>query len=424
VQDVYCVVYLTLPSEDGTFLFARTIDPNGSLGATILVASAGVSQPPIADPAISKSNNGDEWTVVWEQGTTATNRDIYGARLLFTGAVSVPKFPIDTSASDDRNPSVSTELDGTDRYLVTYERNVGAGNRNIMARFMDGATSLDVVDLSTLEGNSPLADQYSSSVDSDGDHFAIAYTEWVSFPTPDEDVYVATLTPVGNQLRLSEGHRSLSSSSSVDERQVSIAANEGSDGAPGRFIAVWCVNSGGATLRDIEAGLYDAEDFTSFCFPGQAGVLPCPCANPPAAIGRGCNNSAATGGAILSQAGMASIANDTVVFSTTGERPTPLSIVWQSTTLAPAGIQFGQGVRCGTGTLKRLYTKVASGGSITAPQGGDLSVSARSAAANDPLSSGTTRYYFVSYRDPILLGGCSPVFTFNATQTGAITWRP
>jgi hypothetical protein len=261
-------------------------------------------------------------------------------------------------------------------------------------------------------------------VDSNGSQFAVAYTEWTTTPTSDEDVYVATLTPVGDQLRLTEGHVSLSSSDSIHEHEVTIVADRTWSGPTGRFLAVWGVASGGTSRGDIEAGIYVPEDFVSFCWPGQAGVLPCPCANPPASNGLGCNNSSNTGGALLWQAGTASIANDTVLFATTGERPTPLSIVWQCTALAPAGIQFGQGVRCGTGTLKRLYTKVASGGSIIAPQNGDPTVSARSAAVNDPLASGTTRYYFDSYRDPNLLGGCAPIYTYNATQTGAITWRP
>jgi hypothetical protein len=28
------------------------------------------------------------------------------------------------------------------------------------------------------------------------------------------------------------------------------------------------------------------------------------------------------------------------------------------------------------------------------------------------------------YRDPVLMGGCSPVRTFNSTQMGQILWAP
>jgi hypothetical protein len=82
------------------------------------------------------------------------------------------------------------------------------------------------------------------------------------------------------------------------------------------------------------------------------------------------------------------------------------------------------GVRCTSGTFKRLYTKVASGGSITAPDfgAGDPTVSARSAALGDAIQAGDSRWYFVYYRDPNVLGGCPATSTFNATQTGQVTW--
>jgi len=83
---------------------------------------------------------------------------------------------------------------------------------------------------------------------------------------------------------------------------------------------------------------------------------------------------------------------------------------------------FGQGVRCVSGSLKRLYVKTASAGTITAPGPGDLSVHARSAALGDTIGAGSDRYYFAYYRDPIVLGGCPATSTFNATQAGKVTW--
>jgi hypothetical protein len=164
---------------------------------------------------------------------------------------------------------------------------------------------------------------------------------------------------------------------------------------------------------------------TDMCLPGASGVLACPCSNPPSGIGsRGCDNSSATGGAELSSAGAASLAGDTVVFTTSDERPTATSIVLQGNALISSGIAFGQGVRCAGGGLKRLYAKTASGGSITAPQTGDPSVSARSAALGDPIAAGSNRWYSVYYRDPIVLGGCPATNTFNITQTQQITWAP
>jgi hypothetical protein len=113
---------------------------------------------------------------------------------------------------------------------------------------------------------------------------------------------------------------------------------------------------------------------------------------------------------------------DGLVFTTNAEKPTATSIVMQGNALVANGLVFGQGVRCVGGSLKRLYTKTASGGSITAPQGGDPSVSARSAALGDVIAAGQSRWYLVYYRDPVVLGGCPASSTFNATQTGRIDW--
>ena len=161
----------------------------------------------------------------------------------------------------------------------------------------------------------------------------------------------------------------------------------------------------------------------AFCDPGVAGVLACPCANPASGAGRGCDNSSATGGASLSAAGNASLGADSLVFTTAGEKPTATSIVLQGTN-AGSGVVFGQGVRCVGGTLKRLYVKTASGGSITAPSTTDARVSVRSAALGDVIAAGTSRYYGVYYRDPIVLGGCPAASTFNITNQLAVYWSP
>ena len=85
---------------------------------------------------------------------------------------------------------------------------------------------------------------------------------------------------------------------------------------------------------------------------------------------------------------------------------------------------FGQGVRCAGGSLKRLYMKVAVGGSITAPEPGDLSITARSTALGDPILAGTHRYYAAYYRDPVILGGCPAASGFNITEHVDILWSP
>lgn len=185
-------------------------------------------------------------------------------------------------------------------------------------------------------------------------------------------------------------------------------------------------NQGGLLqMDDME---YDpagaASPGTDMCQPGTGTVIACPCGNPATSVPSGCDNSSATGGAVLMSIGDASLAADTVVFTTDGEKPTALSILMQGTTFLPNGVVYGQGVRCVGGNLKRLYVKHASGGAITAPSGGDLPVSARSAAMGNPILSGSLRYYGVYYRDPTVLFGCPATSTFNITQTQGILWGP
>jgi hypothetical protein len=164
----------------------------------------------------------------------------------------------------------------------------------------------------------------------------------------------------------------------------------------------------------------------TMCVPGAQGTTVCPCSNPqsPAGSLKGCNNSSATGGAVLSSGGASLLSADTVVFTTSGENPNATSVVLQGSASNPAGATFGQGVRCASGTLLRLYTKAASNGSIVAPEAGDLTVSARSAALGDTILPNQARYYLVYYRDPIVLGGCPSTSTFNATQGQVMFWVP
>ena len=112
------------------------------------------------------------------------------------------------------------------------------------------------------------------------------------------------------------------------------------------------------------------------------------------------------------------------VCGSTHEPPHVFLGALQGTGVSAAGLVFGQGVRCVAGTLRRLYVKAAVGGSITAPSGADPSVSMRSAALGDPIAPGSSRYYGVYYRDPIVLGGCPGASTFNITSQLAAYWSP
>jgi subtilisin-like proprotein convertase family protein len=176
---------------------------------------------------------------------------------------------------------------------------------------------------------------------------------------------------------------------------------------------------GGITGWTLEGTDNNANQIDSYCGAGDPNVTQ-PCQGANGAPGNGCENSGATGGASLTFAGSASLSGDTLVLTQSGELATSLSIVLQGDNIDPAGVQFGDGVRCTVGNLKRLYTKNAVGGVVVAPAGGDPSISAQSAALLDPISAGNYRSYQVYYRDPASVSGLN----FNVGNALKVNWIP
>jgi len=159
---------------------------------------------------------------------------------------------------------------------------------------------------------------------------------------------------------------------------------------------------------------------TAFCFGDGAGAA-CPCDNT-GQTGRGCDNSIITGGALLIGGGGAFLSDDTLVLTSSYERPTAFSLFWQAGSEVPARV-FGDGLGCMGPPLKRMYWHNAVGGVVTVPQGADLSISVRSATLGDTIAPGTTRGYYVFYRDPTPTF-CPPPFgsTFNTTNGLRVLW--
>ena len=174
----------------------------------------------------------------------------------------------------------------------------------------------------------------------------------------------------------------------------------------GNWLIRACVEAGGATQP--------------FCSGDGSLATGCPCGNN-GASGAGCENSAATGGAALTATG--NVSPDSMVLTSSGELPSVLSIFLQGDAEIASGAVFGDGVRCVGGSLKRLYTKNASGGVVSAPTGGDPSITAQSAALGDPISPGSVRYYQVYYRDPSLVFcPAPPGNSWNVSSGIKITW--
>jgi len=282
-----------------------------------------------------------------------------------------------------------------------------------------GTTELVSVDSRGVQGN---ASSFGPAISDDGRCVAFASfaTNFVSGDTHLRgDVYVHDRRSGATDLMSVATSGAPGNSDSFDP---SISAD-------GRFVAFDShsnnlISSDTNQATDVFVRDRSSAGFTSLCDPGLDGVVRCPCANSPSGPGRGCDNSASTGGAVLSASGAAYLSVDSLVFTTSGECPAALSIVMQGDALLPNGAVYGQGVRCAGGAMKRLFVKSAVAGSITAPEfgAGDPTVTARSAAKGDLIQPGQSRWYLVYYRDPVVLGNCPAGHTFNSTQTGRVDW--
>ena len=164
---------------------------------------------------------------------------------------------------------------------------------------------------------------------------------------------------------------------------------------------------------------------TQFCFPGQGGVVPCPCNNPPTSVGRGCDNfgptpPGGTGGAELSATGVssASPANTLTLVVDGMVGLNPFHVVFKGTAASSTGFAMAAGVRCAAGTLRRIYRGNAPGGSITYP---NPSAPTDAWTASGMPLPGTVLYYFVAYRNPGAAVPCgNPTSTVNTTNAGSV----
>jgi len=174
--------------------------------------------------------------------------------------------------------------------------------------------------------------------------------------------------------------------------------------------------AGTAPIVDIGHHEYPAPRVDSYCF-GDLFGGPCPCGNFSAlSAGEGCANSLGTG-SLLGWSGSARLNGDT--FALLGSQmPNSTCLYFQGTTQTAAGVgtAFGDGLRCASGTVVRLGTKVNVGGSSQYPGFGDLSVSVKGGVS----TPGATRTYQVWYRNAAAFCTTS---TFNLTNALQVTWE-
>jgi hypothetical protein len=346
---------------------------------------------------------------------------------------TIVRVSVDSTGGEGNDQSVRPSISANDRYVAftSWASNLVAGDTNTEADvfvrdLQTGMTTRESVDSSGVEGNNA-SGIFDVSISADGRY--VAFCSSANNLVPGDTNFLADDFVRDRQTSTTE---SVSVSLSGTQGNGSSGMYGQAVSADGRFVAFESdatnlVPHDTTPWGDVFIRDRAATGFTSTCDPGTAGVIACPCLNASSDLGRGCNNSSGSGGAILSASGVAYLSIDSLVLTTSGETSTALSIVMQGDSVISNGVVYGQGVRCLGGPLiRRLFVQQAVAGSIFAPNfsAGDPTVSARSAAKGDVIQPGQSRYYLVYYRDPIVLGGCPASSTFNSTQTGRVDWSP
>jgi hypothetical protein len=304
---------------------------------------------------------------------------------------------------------------GSSRNAVAFVRGL-SNSRDIMVAALDGTTVLQTVDLQTLENSGFQSQpQIEPSVDSDGYHFLVSYSEFDATFSHNK-LFVSDLALAGNTLVLTQSHLEPQPGLGQDQRQSNVAAARATSGSLiHRYLAVYNIRENDADHdvagRFVE-GLFGGTS-NGFCFGDGTGSA-CPCGNSGAA-GHGCASSIFAAGAQLVLSGSPSTENDTAQLQITNVPPGVSLTIFQGTT-ADAGTVFGDGLRCATGTVIRIASRFSTpAGTLNYPQAVDpmLSVS-----GGIPLDGGQ-RTYQGWYRNAANFCTSS---TFNLTNGLLVNW--
>jgi len=185
-----------------------------------------------------------------------------------------------------------------------------------------------------------------------------------------------------------------------------------SDGMPDR-----CEIAGGApdTNGDLVPDECQNPTFPVPCA-GDGNFAACPCANT-GAPGHGCANSVFATGGLLVASGIPSVAADTLRLEASNLPPSTV-LFFQGTAIpgGGSGLPFGDGIRCIAGSVIRLGTSTASGGTAAYPAGAQLPIAVRGLI---PSGGSVLRYYGAWYRNAAVFCTTS---TFNYANAISVSW--
>jgi len=256
----YCVVWeRTFNVGVDHDVHARLVTTGGGLLGTsaVLIDNSGGTYDKW--PTISKHDGlapfpSQAWNIVWGRMFSPSDWDIRGAQVRWDGLVLTPSFSLDFSGVDHRTPEVSASLTPTADgrpYTTVYE--VYAGNRlEINARVMSGSNVLAEQNLSQTLGTPANLSDILPAVETDGNHFAVTWSQQYAPNSGDFDMYACGLYYAGSTVHISESATNLAFSSTY-EGNGRMTALYGSGYTSTWFGVVWTDSAG---VGNIEAATY------------------------------------------------------------------------------------------------------------------------------------------------------------------------
>lgn len=235
----YCVVWQRNLTVTDTDILGRMVTPatGATSGSVILIENSGSSL--YSNPSISNSNNTLLWNVAYQFTASATDEDIYGSQLSWSGGITTANFAIDSSGVNNTNPAVSGAIGSN--FVTVYEEdptNLG----DIYCRIYSGSTYVSGGNLTTLENIFPTTNRRRPSIDNNADHFMVAYGQ--QFSIGDFDPYFSVYCYSGG-IRVAEQHRNLDYTGS-DTVAQKVASSYSSGGSfPTEFMPAWDARGAG-----------------------------------------------------------------------------------------------------------------------------------------------------------------------------------
>lgn len=392
-------------------IHARLIDTNGvpaGAGTIFVDNSTGTSD---SFPSISKTNGGGNWNVVWQRAGPNAASAIRGAKVNWNGFISYPSFQISSALQAQWRPTATGLIAGSERFFVACEKYFG-NDADIMVYLVNGSVNEQELSLSSLFPATLLKDQRSPSIETDGAHALVAWSEIDQATSLHYDLFASEIftTPTGMGVK---ENRIVISTSTAWDYEPEVCSPESSNPAQstqdysvswyegGSFFNdnVWC-----ALVRGSVGG-----PVSLFCTQAD---YPCPCGD--SGFLSGCPNSQTSLGAHMSTSGGASTLAPTLSLNIERMKPNATSLVFQGTGVS--GGPLGDGVRCVYGTVIRFtpHTNNALGGAVY-PGPGEPSLAVM---GQIPLQGGTF-YCQTWYRDTAVF--CTSAAT-NLGDALSVTW--